>query len=90
MATHATQAVTPADALLDRIRREFSAQCAMRLTLPQASRLFALDSSVCRSLLEQLVARHELIVAPDGAYQRHDLRVPPRIRPVNAPAFLRQ
>ena len=90
MATHTNQATTPADALLDRIHREFCAQCAMRLTLPQATRLFAVDASVCRSLLDQLVARQELIVAPDGAYQRRDLRFPPpRIPAVNASVFLR-
>lgn len=89
MATHATSAATPAEALLDRIRREFGAQCAMRLTLPQASRLFALDPPVCRSLLEELVSRQELIVAPDGAYQRCDLRFVPRTRTVSAPAFVR-
>jgi hypothetical protein len=90
MATHAKSPHLPAEALLDRIRREFCAQCAMRLTLPQASRLFALDQSVCRSLLEDLVSRHELIMAPDGAYQRHDLHLVPRTRSLNAPAFVRQ
>ncbi|MBL8141002.1 MAG: hypothetical protein JNM38_07840 [Acidobacteria bacterium] len=89
MATHAPSVDTPADALLDRIRFEFSAQRAMRLTLPQASRLFAIEPSVCRSLLEQLVARQELIVAPDGAFQRSDLRFTPRTRAASAPAFLR-
>lgn len=89
MATHASHPATPAEALLDRIRREFGAQRAMRLTLPQACRLFALDASVCHSLLGQLVARQELIVAPDGAYQRHDLYVSSRTRTASAPAFLR-
>ena len=90
MALHTLPAAATADALVDRIRREYRAQGAMRLTLPQASRLFALEPSVCRSLLDRLVAAHELIVAPDGAYQRCDLMLPPRIRFGNAPALLRR
>ena len=78
MAAHAYQVTAPADILLDRIRRAFGAQRTMRLTLPQASRLFAIDASLCGSLMDELVARRELVIGPDGAYQRRDLLMPPR------------
>ncbi len=90
MAGYATKATAPADRLLDRIHREFGAQRAMRLTLPQASRLFAVDPSMCRSLLDQLVDREELVLAPDGAYQRRDLLLPTSAVAASAPAFIRR
>jgi len=43
-----------------RVSAEFREMPGMRLTLAQASRLFSLDASRCRRVLDSLVARGEL------------------------------
>lgn len=55
------------DELTARLRGEFREMAALRLTLPQASRLWQIDSSYA-TLLEALVRERFLNKAPDGAY----------------------
>ena len=43
-----------------RLRAEFAEMPGMKLTLPQASRLFHVDPGECESVLRELVRRGEL------------------------------
>jgi hypothetical protein len=56
------------EALVARIRGEYSEMPGLRLTLAQACRLWQLDASTCEVLLEQLVRETFLGKTPDGAY----------------------
>ncbi len=56
------------DVLLDRIRGEFGEMPGLRLTFPQACRLWHLDPSHCLAVLEQLVAEGFVHETADGAY----------------------
>ena len=58
------------DALMWRVRGEFSEMPGMRLTLGQAMRLWDLDRSTCCTLLESLVASHFLQRDSFGRYGR--------------------
>ena len=58
------------DKLLVRIRAEFLEMPGLRLTLSQAQRLWALDQSLCRALLTELVAGRFLRVTNDRSYVR--------------------
>ena len=44
------------DALLDRVRGEYREMPDLRLTLPEAARLWHIDRVTCKALLEALVA----------------------------------
>ena len=48
--------------LLFRIRAEFAEMPGLKLTLPQASRLFHLDSDRCQRVMTTLVATGQLAV----------------------------
>ena len=48
------------DALACRIREEFREMPGLRLTVPQATRLWGLDLGTCRSVIEELVAAEYL------------------------------
>ena len=66
-----TLAVAPAIpdddlALLRRVTGEFHEMPDLALTVAEASRLFAVEVSRCRSILERLVARG--ILSSDGRY----------------------
>lgn len=52
-----------------RIRAEFAEMPGLKLTLPQASRLFNVDAGRCGRALEQLVARGSLSIA-SGSFVR--------------------
>jgi hypothetical protein len=54
--------------LLARIRGEYREMPGLRLTLPQACRLWQLDHERCLGLLEQLVNEGTLHRRSDGAY----------------------
>jgi hypothetical protein len=56
------------DAVTRRVRGEFEEMPCLRLTLPQARRLFALREDVCRRVLGMLVREGVLAVGPDGRY----------------------
>ena len=56
--------------MLRRIQSEFLEMPGLRLTLPQAQRLWNLDALVCESLLAALVDVRFLVRPIDGAFMR--------------------
>ena len=71
------------DRLLARIRGEYDEMPGLRLTFSQACRLWQLDDTTCRAVLEQLVVERFLYRTHDGAYG-----AVPRARPRPAKAAL--
>jgi len=66
------------DEVLQRIQGEFVEMPGLRVTVPQARRLWGLDHDVCDALLGALVDAKFLARTRDGAYIRMD-----NARPVN-------
>lgn len=64
--------------LLRRVRGEFLEMPGLRLTEAQATRLWNLDLSACRSLLTTLVDARFLFRTRDGAYMRIERATPAR------------
>jgi DNA-binding GntR family transcriptional regulator len=60
----------PDNALLSRIRGEYLEMPGMRLTLEQAQRLCGVERTLCRRMLDTLVAEKFLRVESDGMYAR--------------------
>jgi len=60
--------------LLRRVRSEFVEMPGLRLTEPQARRLWGLDQASCSMLLERLVEVRFLTRTRDGAFLRPDVR----------------
>lgn len=60
-------------ALLCRVCGEFDEMQGLRLTLPQARRLFGLREDVCVRVLDELIAHGELVRMPNGHYRRCDV-----------------
>jgi hypothetical protein len=58
---------------LVRLQTEWIEMPQMKLTRPQAQRLWRLSDDVCETAFETLVRKGFLIQAPDGAYIRHAL-----------------
>lgn len=58
------------DRLLRRVRGEYLEMPGLRLTLPQARRLWALDTDTCQRILRLLVDAKFLAVRSDGTYGR--------------------
>jgi DNA-binding IclR family transcriptional regulator len=56
--------------LLRRIKAEYIEMPGLRLTVAQAGRLWGLDGSSCRDLLERLITERFLQRRPDGTYSR--------------------
>ena len=56
--------------LVGRIRAEFLEMPGLRLTITQASRLWGLDESACRHVIEVLVGSSFLRWTPDGLLAR--------------------
>lgn len=54
--------------LMLRISAEYAEMPGLRLTIPQARRLFGLSERLCARLLEELVERRHLARNPAGAY----------------------
>jgi hypothetical protein len=54
--------------LLDRIRAEFHEMPCLRLTAPQARRLFGLRADVCERVFGTLIAEGTLTCGADGRY----------------------
>ena len=52
-----------------RIRAEFTEMPGMKLTLPQASRLFAVERVQCERILEELVTHGDLVTCA-GSFLR--------------------
>jgi hypothetical protein len=73
MTSEATHA--PDDVLL-RVQSEFLEMPGLRLTEPQARRLWGLDSASCAALLSALVDADFLFRTRDGAFMRRELTTP--------------
>lgn len=61
-----------ADDMLRRVQGEYLEMPGLRLTAPQARRLWNLDQQSCESLLGALVDDHFLYRTRDGAFMRSD------------------
>jgi hypothetical protein len=74
------------DALLQRVCGEFLEMPGLRLTRPQAQRLWGLDESACLQVLDSLVDSKFLCRAGQGMYTRvtDGLAAPTRPRIANA------
>jgi hypothetical protein len=74
------------DDVLRRVQGEFLEMPGLRLTQPQAQRLWGLDAVACAALLRELVDANFLFKARDGAFMRVEHAQPlkaiqkPRIR----------
>jgi hypothetical protein len=66
------------DEILRRVQGEFLEMPGLRLTEPQARRLWGLDSISCQALLHALVDAKFLIRTRDGAFMRVDHASPAR------------
>ena len=58
----------PLDALVARVRGEYSEMPGLQLTVSEASRLWQVDMPTCERLLEQLVREGFLYKTDNGAY----------------------
>ncbi len=56
------------DRLVARVRAEFQEMPGLRLTLAQASRLFAIDRATCLAVLERLITERVISKAGDDTY----------------------
>jgi len=56
--------------ILNRIQMEYVEMPDLKLTLPQARRLWNLDSLICEAAMDALVAVKFLAQTPDGKYLR--------------------
>jgi hypothetical protein len=75
-----------ADEHLEMIAREFAALPGLRLTIPQACRLWSLERADCDLLFARLVDRRVLRRTADGCYMRAEAPVlnagvAPRVAP---------
>ena len=64
--------VSEAHDVLARMRGEYREMPGLRLTIPQARRLWGLDTCACESALRELVEAKFLRLAPDGTFVRFD------------------
>ena len=60
----------PLVALLQRVRKEYRDMPGLKLTKPQAMRLFGVAPSVCAAMLRALVMENFLARAGDGVFVR--------------------
>jgi hypothetical protein len=74
----------PHDTLLTRLRAEYLEMPGLRLTLEQAQRLCGVERTLCKAVLDALVADMFLCVKPGGAYARLTDGVISRPSPVKA------
>ena len=80
----------PVDELLRRIQGEFLEMPGLTLTLAQASRLWALDTAACSSVVTALVEAQFLYRTHDGRFRRIERGAPakaalrPQIKPTAA------
>jgi hypothetical protein len=66
----------PTDEMLRRVQGEFLEMPGMRLTGPQARRLWGLDATSCDALLGALVDANFLFKTHDGAFMRVEHAAP--------------
>jgi len=69
------------DDILNRIRSEYAEMPGLSVTLPQAARLWSLDTETCAQVLHVLVAGQFLRCTPAGLYVRGDRRAVPAVAP---------
>jgi len=62
--------------IVRRVQGEFLAMPGLRLTEPQARRLWALEPSLCNAVLAELVENGFLLRTRDGAFVRVDVASP--------------
>jgi hypothetical protein len=67
------------DDVLQRIQGEFVEMPGLRLTAPQAQRLWGLERDVCDALLGALVDAKFLFRTRDGAFVRQEGALPARV-----------
>ena len=58
--------------VLRRVRGEYGEMPGLNLTLPQAQRLWGLDTCACEAVLRNLVDAHFLRRTPKGTFVRFD------------------
>lgn len=78
-------ALPTGDQVLQRVRAEYLEMPGMRLRIDQVQRLCGVDASVCKLVLDSLVAMKFLSVNADGTYVRSSedsIRVRPPQTPV--------
>jgi hypothetical protein len=77
-----------ADALLRRLKAEFLEMPGLKLTEPQARRLWALDAVACADLLNALVDEKFLFRTRDGSFMRIERATPQKasLAPRRTPA----
>lgn len=68
--------VRPSDEQIRRVQGEFLEMPGLRLTEPQARRLWGLDEASCAALLSALVDARFLCKTRDGAFMRIDQASP--------------
>jgi hypothetical protein len=65
--------------IVSRVRGEFLEMPGLRLTEPQARRLWALEPSLCSAILSELVDNGFLLRTRDGAFVRVDAASPIKV-----------
>ena len=60
----------PLEALLQRVRKQYREMPGLKLTKPQAMRLFGVAPSVCAAMLRALVMENFLSRTGDGLFVR--------------------
>jgi hypothetical protein len=71
----------PIDEIIRRVQCEFLEMPGLRLTEPQARRLWGLDPISCTALLDALVDARFLLRTRDGAFMRVEHAMPLKARP---------
>jgi hypothetical protein len=66
------------EALLYRVRSEYSEMPCLRLTCAQAQRLFDLRSDICQRVMSALIARGVLVRGADSRYGLRESVINPR------------
>ena len=74
-----TPELTVTDDVLRRVQGEFLEMPGLRLTEPQARRLWGLDSQSCAALLKQLVDARFLFETRDGAFMKVEHALPLKV-----------
>jgi Fic family protein len=61
-------AQNPGEDTIRRVRAEFLEMPGLKLTIPQAQRLWGVDRSTCEALIDELTASRFLSRTRDGAF----------------------
>ena len=73
--------IRASDEVLRRVQGEFLEMPGLRLTTPQARRLWGLDAAQCEALLGALVEAKFLFQTRDGAFMRVERAAPMKAPP---------